>query len=302
MDGNTFIPYNAKLSQEEIKALFSNNDNKAYNIISIDDYNTILKSFNEKNEKEAEFKKKAEEKEKIRLKGLKLTERIKSKSEGHTSVFERIKERELQKEREKQRIDEEWRKLLYKEKEETLRKIKEKKFFARSDVIEFNKKIQESNMLYERQLQIELKRKRKEIRDKLDKEFEQKQVHELNNNIYVQKIEDNMKKLKEIDAGKQIEEQIIQNKELKKKMKEEEEKEIMNSEGLLFDPEKTEEEKRENLRKLYEDIDKQIQQKQKLKKQQQEKEEQFDREILEYNNNKSYIQEKLKNAKMNEIK
>jgi len=58
---NTFIPYNAKLSNEEVKALFSSNDSKPFNVISINDYNNILKSFTEKDEKEKDFKRRAQE-------------------------------------------------------------------------------------------------------------------------------------------------------------------------------------------------------------------------------------------------
>ncbi|ORX60774.1 hypothetical protein BCR36DRAFT_407780 [Piromyces finnis] len=295
-----YIPYNAKLSQEETKELFLNNDSKPYNIISLNDYNSILKSFNEKNDKEEYLRKRAQEREDLRLKGKKLTEKIKSKSNGLLSIHEQMKERKLKKERERQRIDMEWKKLLEAENEEKLRKIKEKRFNTRRDVIEFNKKIQESNILYERKLQIELKRRKQDIINRMDKEIERKQMQDINNNIFLKKMEENIKKLKSIDAGKQLKEQIIKNKELKRQMKKKEDEEILNSKGLVFSQENIEE-KNESVRKLYEDIDKQVQEKQLLKKQYLEKEKQYDKEVLDFNNNKSYIQERIKDIKRNEI-
>jgi len=94
MDKNNikYIPYNAKLTDEEIKSLFSVND-RSCNVISFYDYDKILKSFNAKSDKDQDLLKKAQEREKLRLKGMKLTERIKCKSIGNTSVYERMKEK-----------------------------------------------------------------------------------------------------------------------------------------------------------------------------------------------------------------
>jgi len=88
---------------------------------------------------------------------------------------------------------------------------------------------------------------------------------------------------------------------LKRQMKQKEEEEILKDKGVLFDPEKTEEEKREALKKLYEDIDKQIQLKNQMKKQKLEEEQQFEKEILEYNNRKKVNQEKIESIKKNGI-
>jgi len=49
---------------------------------------------------------------------------------------------------EKQKVDEEWEKMIEKERMEVEESIKKKKFNARNDVIFFNKKIQESNIYY----------------------------------------------------------------------------------------------------------------------------------------------------------
>eukprot|EP00833_Pecoramyces_ruminatium_P012600 jgi/Orpsp1_1/1186632/evm.model.d7180000052118.1 len=221
MDKNlNYIPYNSKMSEEELKSLyFDTNIKGSYNIIDINDYNNIIRSFNEKIEKEQYLQKNAQEKEKLRLKGQILADRIKSKSMGKTSVYERIEERERKKEEEKQKIDEEWRKVIENERKEMEKKIEEKKFNARNDVFEFNKKIQESNMYYERQLQIELKKKRREIKDKLDKEFEKNQLDHLKSELLYEKIQEHKNKLKEIEAGKKIKEQILQNEELRKQMR-----------------------------------------------------------------------------------
>jgi len=297
---NQYIPYNAKLSKEEIREVFSS-DERPYNVITLNDYNNIINSFNKKNEENEYHEKKAQEREKIRLKGLKLTERIKAKSCHHISIYERMKNNKMEKIREKERIDKEWRDLLDKEKEENYRKIKEKQFYTRKDVTEFNKKILESNIIYERQLQVDLRKKRQEIRDLIDKETEKRMINNLKESIELEKLEKNVKKLKDIDAGKQLYEQIIKNKELKRQMKQKEEEEILKDKGVLFDPEKTEEEKREALKKLYEDIDKQIQLKNQMKKQKLEEEQQFEKEILEYNNRKKVNQEKIESIKKNGI-
>lgn len=71
----------------------------------------------------------------------------------------------------------------------------------------------------ERQLQIELKKRRKELRDEMDKKLEQHQVDILNNEILMEKVEERKKKLEDLEAGKQLKEQIIQNRELKQKQK-----------------------------------------------------------------------------------
>jgi len=52
------------------------------------------------------------------------------------------------KKRERQRINEEWKKIMDREKEDNMKKMKEKIFNSKSDVVKFNKKIQESNMLH----------------------------------------------------------------------------------------------------------------------------------------------------------
>ncbi|ORX83442.1 hypothetical protein BCR32DRAFT_292017 [Anaeromyces robustus] len=298
-----YIPYNAKLNNEEIKALFSKNSDikNGYNVININEYNNILKSFDLKNEREQYLVKKAQEREKLRKKGMRLTERIKDKSKGHRSAHQRMKEKEILKEKEKQKIDDEWKKIMDKEKEEEQNKIREKIFNARSDVIKFNKKIQESNMYYERKLQIEFNKKRKELIDKMNKEIEQKQLKKQYNDYLLEKFKQQKRKLEAIETEKQIKEQILKNKERRKQNKKEEDESILNSRGLVFDPERSKEEEKKGLEMLYADINKQIQLKNKLKFKKLEEEKKLEMDIIEYNNNKSIIQEKIDNVKKDEI-
>jgi len=53
----------------------------------------------------------------------------------------------------------------------------------------------------------------------MDKKLEQHQVDILNNEILMEKVEERKKKLEDLEAGKQLKEQIIQNRELKQKQK-----------------------------------------------------------------------------------
>ncbi|KAL6604706.1 hypothetical protein U3516DRAFT_830521 [Neocallimastix sp. 'constans'] len=298
---DNYIPYNSKLTEDEIKSLYLKDVKGGYNIIELNDYNNILKSFNEKKEKEQYLLQKAQERKKLQLKGQKLTDRIKSKSVGNTLILEPLRDRQKIKENEKQKVDEEWEKMIEKERMEVEESIKKKKFNARNDVIFFNKKIQESNIYYERQLQIELKKQRKALQDKIDKEYEKKQLDHIKGELLYEKMQEQKNKLKEIEAGKHIKEQILHNKELKKQMKKAEEEAILKSTGLIFDHEKTEEEKKEFLKQLYDGFDKQIQLKNRLRNQKLEEEKKLDKEIIEYNNNKSIIDEKIKNARNKEI-
>jgi len=71
----------------------------------------------------------------------------------------------------------------------------------------------------ERQLQIELKKQRKALQDKIDKEYEKKQLDHIKGELLYEKMQEQKNKLKEIEAGKHIKEQILHNKELKKQMK-----------------------------------------------------------------------------------
>jgi len=58
---DNYIPYNSKLTEDEIKSLYLKDVKGGYNIIELNDYNNILKSFNEKKEKEQYLLQKAQE-------------------------------------------------------------------------------------------------------------------------------------------------------------------------------------------------------------------------------------------------